>query len=193
MASNSQLCAMIDTETLSNKGPSTAVLSLAAVIFDRTDPETNFIDVHEDYYDWRTQLKDGRTQCQETLAWWKKQDQSIINKQFKGTTPVQEGLIQLKEFLVQYDIKFYYYWNSSFDQTLLRDLSVMYDVELDPVKSYWKTMCCASICREIEAVSGQPYLIKNVRDKCMKKFMGSHDAVSDCKAQIETYKEIVLR
>ena len=188
-----QLSCMVDIETLGMAG-SSAILSLGAVIFDQDDPEENYIGEWDVSYDWKTQLKNGRTKESGAVEWWKKQDPKVQEKQFTGEVDLAGGLLQFQMWLDSFEeIEYYYYWNSNFDQPILSDASRWANVNLDLVDSYWKTMCIASIGRQISRASGNKWLLNNLKKKAEKKYLGAHDALSDCKIQVEVMKDLLVR
>lgn len=169
---------MIDIETLST-AKNAVVLSIGAVHF---DPKTSVI-VDEFYKELRLSDQANRKVDIGTVQWWMKQvaehperasifEQSDINKH----CPVRNALILLRDFLGD-EKKCVWACDPDFDLDILATLYADYDLTV-PWKYY------------------EPKSVRTVREIAKMHHIGlpefgkTHNALDDCKRQIEEIMEL---
>jgi hypothetical protein len=185
------LQAMIDIECLSVTHWNPIILSIGCVIFEDGKSKGEYVDEFEVIFDAAQQKKDGRQKSKDTADWWKKQDKDVIAKQFGGTTPLKDGMEQLIAFLAQYDIEFYWGWNSPLDFIRIEDACTEMGLVFPTTTEYFKRMDLAVVGRVIGKAEGNKWLGNNLRRKHAKEIGGAHDALSDCKVQVEMYRDLM--
>lgn len=182
---------MIDIECLSVTHHNPVLLSIGCVIFKDGDEYGEYVDEFEVIFDYQKQLDDGRQKSVDTVLWWKEQEKHVIEKQFSGTELLRDGLAKLIEFLAQYDIEFYWGWNSPLDFIRIEDACTSLGLQFPTTKEFFKRMDLAVVARVIGKAEGNKWLGNNLRKQHVKKIGGAHDALSDCKVQVEMYRDLM--
>jgi hypothetical protein len=165
------IAAMIDLETL-DIVPQGQILTIGAVKFD----PTNFKETHSDFY-YRFNIDEqeamGRTQNTETLDWWASQDAEIQEEAFHADrTDCREILQALKKWCVGVDR----FWSQgSLDYNMLEDLQRQMG-EPRPWAFYQLEDCRTMLNRmPVDPRKGQTF--------------AAHNALADCKAQIDALRK----
>ena len=162
---------MIDLETLDTR-PTAAVVQIGAVV---DDTRYNIISrLHVDV-SVASNMSMGRTVSEGTVDWWRKTDPAMLDEFQTYTTPLDEAIQQLTDFIPP---KARVWANApTFDLAILRNI---YDyLGWDAPWKYWQECCYRTI--------------KIVHDRGLNLEQNGHRAVEDASMQMRNLKLLMAR
>jgi hypothetical protein len=181
-----------DLETLGKKSTS-VVLSMACIAFtfeDDTPYSQYILDGFYVKFNPIEQLKMGRTTDQDTINWWKEQNEDArkVTLPSEDDVTVKEGLLMLRDYIgkTKYEWKKGYCWcrGNYFDFPMIEDLHDQVGLKL-PFNT-WKIR---DIRTMIDVLTGSDRGEYNLRDGLPKEYV-HHHALHDAALDVMRMKEI---
>jgi hypothetical protein len=181
-----------DLETLGKKSTS-VVLSMACIAFtfeDDTPYSQYILDGFYVKFNPIEQLKMGRTTDQDTINWWKEQNEDArkVTLPSEDDVTVKEGLLMLRDYIskTKYEWKRGYCWcrGNYFDFPMIEDLHDQVGLKL-PFNT-WKIR---DIRTMIDVLTGSDRGEYNLRDGLPKEYV-NHHALHDAALDVMRMKEI---